>query len=247
MALHDFNDAPPQPRWGVNAGAPAQTEIAPPPAIKVAQQPAVEPPPPPQALDAPPPATGGRYVITRDAEAAVLNHETELFDAMGIRWRDGNPHITCPLTRWHPDDKDPSFNWDSGKRRAFCTCIPKNHPKGYKTLAILGIVAEAKGLTYDDAKVWACEALGRTDLIKTRGKGSAGDGVAALLAPPAHLRDDEIVANYLGFRLGIAPAEVPMPATPVAGWTKLGYYDPPPTGSKSKPVKVGDFRAPASA
>ena len=36
-------------------------------------------------------------------------------------------------------------------------------------------------------------------------------------------------------------SDVPLPSTPVAGLKALGYYDPPPPGSKTKPKLVGEF------
>ena len=46
---------------------------------------------------------------------------------------------------------------------------------------------------------------------------------------------------YLAHRLGVATEAVPVPATPIVGLKALGYYDPPPPGSRAKPKHVGDF------
>ena len=169
---------------------------------------------------------------------AVMGHELQLIAALGM----GDAvlrtdHVICPLTRRH-NDHNKSFRIDPDKLRAFCSCIPTWHPKGGKTLDIWGLIEELKGLTFSDAKVWAMEQLGRSDLIQTKGKKSHASTIADLLAPAPHLRDDGLVANYLRFRLG--GADPPRPTTPIAGWRSLGYYDPPPQGEK-KPIKVGDW------
>ena len=48
-----------------------------------------------------------------------------------------------------------------------------------------------------------------------------------MLNPAADNRDDELPFIYLGARLGIEPAEVPRPVTPVVGIESLQYFDPP--------------------
>jgi hypothetical protein len=50
---------------------------------------------------------------------------------------------------------------------------------------------------------------------------------ASLLQPPSDQRDDSLTRNYLAYRLGVPPDQVPMPSTPVVAWRSLAYYDPP--------------------
>lgn len=64
---------------------------------------------------------------------------------------------------------------------------------------------------------------------------------ASLLEPPTAYRDNQIPVQFLSHILGIAPAEILMPTTPVAGWTELAFYDAPPKGSDSKPTLVGNW------
>jgi hypothetical protein len=132
---------------------------------------------------------------------AVAGREPVLLGAAGV----GDAvtrHINCPMTLRHPNDKDPSFRWDQGRRKAFCTCIPQWHPKGYKSVNIFDVLGEVLGLPFDAVKLWAMAQLGRHDLIRTKGKGGGSDP-GSLLTPAPHLRDDSIVAGYLATRLGI--------------------------------------------
>lgn len=177
--------------------------------------------------------TGGEgFVPTEVAKAAALDREGELLAAIGIP-ENGTHH--CPLRRGHKDN-NPSFRWDKARKRAYCSCIPSWHTKGHKSLDIFGLVAEMRGITFAEAKIWAMRCLGRTDLIKTQGK-EKKDRVAEALNPPPELRDDLIPPAYLRGRLG--GAEIPKPTTPVIGWKKLGYYDAPIEGKKAQ--KVGDW------
>ena len=45
---------------------------------------------------------------------AVAGRETEILDKLGIRWRDGRPHIRCPYLGHL--DKHASWRWDTDKR-----------------------------------------------------------------------------------------------------------------------------------
>jgi hypothetical protein len=56
------------------------------------------------------------YVATAVRDAAKGRE----LAGLGIRWRDGEPHILCP----YPEhaDKNPSWRWDERKARAYCTC-----------------------------------------------------------------------------------------------------------------------------
>src|SRR3954454_20094144 len=64
---------------------------------------------------------------------------------------------------------------------------------------------------------------------------------ASLLNAPADNRDDKLPMIYLAHRLNIPLDQVPGPVTPIAGLKALGYFDPPPSGSKAKPKLVGEF------
>jgi hypothetical protein len=61
-----------------------------------------------------------RFVATDDICAAVRGHETEILDALGIFWRTGRPHITCPYPE-HADNR-PSWRWSASDALAFCSC-----------------------------------------------------------------------------------------------------------------------------
>ena len=54
---------------------------------------------------------------------AVAGREVEILDKLGIRWRDGRPHIRCPYLSHL--DKHASWRWDEAAQRAFCTCSDK--------------------------------------------------------------------------------------------------------------------------
>jgi hypothetical protein len=175
-------------------------------------------------------STDERYVTTQAIRGAVSGHDEMVLDRLGIRWRDGRPHVACP----YPDhkDTDPSWRWDAGKRRAFCTC---NEPG--KADGIFDVAMKMRGIDFAAAKLLVDELLGRSDLIKTGGGGQKFDATS-LLNPPASERDDSLVGRYLAGRLGLAdPGTILLPGTPITGWKALGYYDPP--GAKGgKPVLV---------
>src|SRR5689334_8198950 len=65
--------------------------------------------------------SGNKYVGTDAIVDAAKGRETDLLDALGIPWRSGKPHISCP----YPEhlDEHPSWRWDKSKARAYCTCI----------------------------------------------------------------------------------------------------------------------------
>src|SRR5262249_13221079 len=139
--------------------------------------------------------------------------------ALGIDWGAGRPHITCP----YPDHADahPSWRWDEALAKAFCTCSQGD--------GIIDVVMKVEGLDFPQAKVRIAEILQRDDLI-----GTTGDPLW-FLHPWGDKRDDALPRDYLAYRLGLPPGEVLMPATPVAGWRSLGYYE----GSRAH--RVGDF------
>ena len=98
-----------------------------------------------------------------------------------------------------------------------------------------------EGIDFEAAKLRVAGILGRHDLIKVRdGERHQAMDAASLLRPPAEQRDDGLVRSYLAYRLDVPPEQVPMPATPVAGWRSLAYYDPP-AGRGGKPRLVGHY------
>src|ERR1700730_2876491 len=101
-----------------------------------------------------------------------------------------------------------------------------------------------KGIDFEAAKVQVAQLLGREDLIQ-QNKGKQGlyqaTDADSLLSAPAENRDDDMPIKYLAHRLGVAVEEVPRPSTPVVGLKQLGYFDPPPPGSKSKAKLVGHY------
>ena len=180
--------------------------------------------------------SANRLVSTRAIQAAVQDRETEVLDRLGLDWRSGRPHISCPYPSH--SDHNPSWRWDEKRARALCTCIPSSH-------SIFDVVAAIESCDFAAAKVRVAELLGLTDLIRTQEEPASGTAsflatdARSLMTAPASLRDDSLPVRYLAFRLGIDPAQVPLPATPMVGLKALGYYDPPPAGSKAKPKQVG--------
>jgi Domain of unknown function (DUF927)/Toprim domain len=176
--------------------------------------------------------TRDRYVQTADIKKVVGGRETDVLDKLGIRWREGRPHLHCPYPD-HPD-QHPSWRWDIGRACAMCTCS--------KSDTIFQVVMKLRRLDFDGAKLWIAEALGRDDLIgqKRSDKRYQRHDAASLLSPPDQMRDEELPFVYLASRLGVDPAEIPRPTTPVAGNKALEYFDPP-AGSRAKPKLVGSW------
>jgi hypothetical protein len=176
------------------------------------------------------------FVATAAIRQAVAGHEEELLDALGINWRAGRPHISCPYP--HHPDSHASWRWDAHKCRAFCTCT--------KSDSIFDVVMKVEGSTFEAAKLRTAELLGRHDLIRATGGGGSdpryqATDPASLLNAPAERRDDALPIAYLAHRLGIPVDAVPVPSTPMGGLKQLGYYDPPPPGSRAKPKLVGTW------
>ncbi|MGC2411976.1 MAG: DUF927 domain-containing protein [Stellaceae bacterium] len=176
-----------------------------------------------------------RYVATRDIRAAIRGHETDILDGLGIGWRAGRPHIPCPYPD-HTDNND-SWRWDARRAKAWCSCT--------KGDGILDVLMKVEGCDFGRAKVRIAEILGRDDLIRIKGelngqKYQATDA-ASLLNAPADRRDDTLPIAYLGHRLAVPLAAVPIPSTLMIGLKALGYFDPPKYGSKAKPKLVGEF------
>jgi hypothetical protein len=95
------------------------------------------------------------YVTTADIRVAIRGHETDILDGLGISWPKGHSHIRCPY-RDHADD-NPSWRWDTRKRKAFCTCGARD---------VLGVLMGVEGVDFDRAKIRAAELLKRLDLIR---------------------------------------------------------------------------------
>jgi hypothetical protein len=105
-----------------------------------------------------------RFVTTTDIRVTVKGRETDLLDALGIPWREGEPHISCPYPD-HADDQ-PSWRWDRHKARAICTC---------GSYSILEVLMKVERIGFDQAKIRAAELLQRPDLIKQKqSKGGRG-------------------------------------------------------------------------
>jgi hypothetical protein len=172
-----------------------------------------------------------RFVATAAIREAVGGRETDVLDALGIDWRAGRPHITCPYSD-HGGARD--WRWDAKAARARCTCT--------KGDSIFDILMRVEGIDFDAAKVRAAELIGRSDLIRNGGGQSyQATDAASLMTAPADRRDDNLPISYLASRLGVAADAVPIPRTPMIGLKRVGYYDPPPSGSKAKPRLVGEF------
>jgi hypothetical protein len=172
------------------------------------------------------------FVPTDAIQHAVVGRENGILAALGICWTGRSQHINCP----YPDhaDNHPSWRWDAVKRCAFCTCT--------KSDSIFDIVGKVKGVSFDAAKIFVAEIIGRLDLIKFRQGRSYKTNAASLLNPDPKNQDDNLVWVYLGHRLGIEPAEVLRPATKVVGIRSLPYFDSP-RAKGARPVFVGDFPA----
>jgi len=178
--------------------------------------------------------TDNRQVPTRAIRAAVKGRELEILHGLNIEWKPGKPHIRCPYPSHN--DEHPSWRWDPAKARAFCTC-KKSH-------SIFDVVSVLKGVDFEAAKVFVAEAPGRKDLIRqsngNQPRYQATDA-ESLLNAAAENRDDTLTIKYLAHRLGVAIDEVPRPSTPVVGLREVGYFDPPPPGTRAKPKLIGQY------
>src|SRR5512132_3609444 len=130
--------------------------------------------------------TATRYVVTAEIKAVVKDRETEVLDALAIRWRDGRPHIRCPY-RDH-DDANPSWRWDHRASRARCTCTPGD--------SIFDVVMRREGCDFEVATLRVAELLGRSDLIREKNEktGNQGHGTDA-----ASLLNPMVGLNALGY------------------------------------------------
>jgi hypothetical protein len=170
-----------------------------------------------------------RFVGTDIICAALRGQETVVLDALGIPWRQGKPHITCP----HSDhtDNSPSWRWDARKGRAICTC---------GSYSILDILMKVESINFEAAKLRAAEILGHEDLIRiqTRKKYNQSYDSNSLLTPHSNNCDDQLPFIYLGSRLRVDPNNISRPLTPLTGIKSLQYFDPPAT-PRSRPKLVG--------
>ena len=103
---------------------------------------------------------GGRDISTRAIKSAVKAREGEVLTLLKINWQSGRPHIRCPYP--NHDDRDPSWRWDGGKARAYCTCIDGSN-------SIFDVVMKVRGCDFEAAKLTVAEFIGRGDLIQSRG------------------------------------------------------------------------------
>ena len=166
-----------------------------------------------------------RYVPTPTIKQAVQGHEAAVLTALSIPWQGGRPHVRCPYSD-HADEH-PSWRWDERKARAYCTCLEDGGDD------IFDIVMKITSVSFGDAKLKVAEAIGRIDLIRTtghRGERHQSFDAESLLSPPADKRDDSLPVKYLAHRLGVDVSDVPMPVTPIAGWSALAYFDAPANG-----------------
>ena len=183
----------------------------------------------------------GRYVRTSEIQSAVKGREAEVLEALGIDLGAARQHIRCPYP--HHDDASPSWRFDTGKGRAYCTCIARGD-------SVFDVVAKMRGDDFDAAKLFVAEAIGGGDLICTRDSEARrypASDAASLLDPPPDRRDDGLARAYLAHRLGTAAEAVPLPSTPVAGWTALPYFDPPTSNRRNAKAAMSAItRAPCS-
>ena len=108
-----------------------------------------------------------KFVATSSIRNAVAGQEPKILQALGIQWTGSQSHIHCP----YPDHEDlhPSWRWDAGKKRAYCTCGGSD--------SIFDIIAKTRRIDFDAAKIMAAEIIGRPDLIReTRKNGGRGKG-----------------------------------------------------------------------
>ena len=175
-----------------------------------------------------------RYVRTQPIRDAVVGRETEVLDAIGVRWREARPHIQCPYPSHGGED---DWRWNERKARAYCTCSSGD--------SIFDVVMKCEGLSgFEDAKLRVAELLGEERLISVRHANERRfmkTDARSLLSPPSDNRDDELVRAYLAFRLKVDLADAPIPSTPLAGIEALDYFDPHPQGSKAQPKSIGAF------
>jgi len=92
-----------------------------------------------------------------DVKQAVAGRETQILDALNIKWRDGRPHVRCPYMTHL--DKRPSWRWDSASSVAFCTCTVRPQ-------SIFDVYMRTKGGDLATACDRIAELIGRPDLVR---------------------------------------------------------------------------------
>jgi hypothetical protein len=165
-----------------------------------------------------------RYVPKDAIRDAVRGRELAVVRALGIDWSSGRGHIRCP----YPDHGgEADWRWDDKQAKAICSCATWH--------SIFDVVMKLEGLDFERAKIRVAEILDRSDLIRdgTMKRYQATDA-ESLLSPDPENRDDSLVWSYLAYRLGIESADVPRPCTLSVGIKALGYYDPPPRGTRNR-------------
>jgi hypothetical protein len=181
-----------------------------------------------------------QYVPSKTIREAVKGREVEVLQAIGIDWQGGRGHITCP----YPDHGGADdWRYDEKTAKAFCSCIGRR-PDERKSHSIFDVIGVKEDCDFEAAKIRVAEIIGRPDLIRTK----SGDqrrqfqrtDATSLLSVPAENRDDSLPIAYLAHRLGVGPAEVPIPCTRMVGIKALAYFGPP-ANSQSKPKHVGDL------
>jgi hypothetical protein len=157
--------------------------------------------------------TDDRYVFAKDIQTAVKGREIEILDKLGIRWRDGKPHIHCPY-RDHTDN-NPSWKWDQQKSRAICTCTNSD--------SIVDVVIKVENLDFGRAKIRVAELLGRSDLIRERRSKKRG-GVSTV-SPAQHYNS----ATSAGCRLAdyAAAKRLPIEFLMSLGIREISYLGSP--------------------
>ncbi len=161
-------------------------------------------------------------VGTRAIQSAIKGKEHQVLERLDIPWQSGRPHIRCP----YPDhaDRNPSWRFVPSKGRAYCTCIEGSD-------SIFDIVMKVLGYDFEAAKHYVAESIGYRDFLPKAKNKKLSSHARKLLSPPAALRDDRLGAIYLAARVGVAPDEMPMPATQVVGWTSMEYRETVTDGS----------------
>jgi len=171
---------------------------------------------------------GGAYRDVADFKQAAAPHAERILKSLNVDYAGDAKHVFCPNPN-HADSR-PSFRFDTRIGSAFCTCDDMNGAD------LIGLVEALKGCDFRQACDHIAEVAG-IEPMRWR-TGGQKQSAEALLNPPADNRDDSLVGKYLGYRLGIDPADVIMPTTPVRGIKSLDYFDVSQNGA-GKPQKFG--------
>ena len=188
-----------------------------------------------------------RIVVVRHDRRAVCPDRDDQAGDRGARRRDSRParyrlarerthHVSLSGSR--RQEPELALGRADPARRTAPACSRRARAFSMSSMKMRGLA------DFEAAKIEVAELLRRDDLIKTK-NGSAGQfqktDAYSLLNAPAERRDDSLPLKYLAHRLGVPIEEVPVPSTPIVGLKALGYFDPPPQGSKAKPKHVGDY------